>query len=72
MVVVNFKLTDVGRVELEIAKPEKFETLLRKCATKAGLELGGVIAIKNSKVITGDDMVTDGDEIDVFPAISGG
>lgn len=72
MVVLNLKLTDVGRVELEIVKPEKFETVLRKCAVKAGLELGGVIAIRSSKVITGKDMVTDGDVIDVFPAISGG
>jgi molybdopterin converting factor small subunit len=72
MVVVNFKLTDVGRVELVIVKPEKLESVLRKCTAKSGLELGGIIAIRKSRVIKGNDVVEDGDEIDVFPAISGG
>jgi len=72
MVVINFKLTDVGRVELAIVKPEKLESVLRICAAKSGLELAGIIAIRKSRVIKGNDVVEDGDEIDVFPAISGG
>lgn len=72
MVVVHFKLTDVGKVEIEIAKPERLEDVLQRCAAKANIQIGGIIAIRNGGVIQGSDMVANGDEIDAFPAISGG
>lgn len=72
MVTVNFKLSEAGSVRLDIAGPEKLEQVLEQCAARAGIELGGVIAVRNGRVITVQNLVADGDEIDVFPAISGG
>lgn len=72
MVVVHFRLTEAGRVEIEIARPERLEDILLKCAAKAKIQLGGIIAIRNGSVIQRSDLVESGDEIDIFPAISGG
>ncbi len=72
MVVVHFRLTEAGRVEIEIPKVERLEDVLEKCAAKAKIQLGGIIAVRNGSVIQKSDLVGNGDEIDIFPAISGG
>lgn len=72
MVTVNFKLTDIGRIEVSIEKHETLAIVLQQCTVQAGVELGGIIAIREGKVLKKSDLVGDGDEIDVFPAISGG
>lgn len=72
MVKIHFKLSEVGTVSLDIAGTEKLEEVLERCAAKAGIEIGGVIAVRNGRVITGHASVDNGDEIDIFPAISGG
>lgn len=72
MVTVNFKLTDIGRIEIALVKQETLATVLQQCRRQSGIELGGIIAVRCGKVITKNDLVQDGDEIDVFPAISGG
>jgi sulfur carrier protein ThiS len=45
---------------------------LLQCRSLTGIEIGGVIAIRQGQVITKNSIVEDGDEIDIFPAISGG
>ena len=72
MVKVTFKLSDAGTVNIEIDQPEKFDKVIKRSAQLADVELGGFIAVRNGKVITADDLVEQNDEIDVFPAISGG
>lgn len=72
MVTVNFKLTDMPPVQLTLDREERFERILEHCAAKTRVEIGGVIAIRKNRVITGSDLVRDHDEIDVFPALSGG
>ncbi|SMC54715.1 Sulfur carrier protein ThiS (thiamine biosynthesis) [Desulfocicer vacuolatum DSM 3385] len=72
MPVLNFKLTNKDKVTLEISEPQKLGKLLPVAAQKAGIKLGGFIAIKNGKVITREHLVENGDEINIFPAISGG
>lgn len=72
MVTVNFKLTDIGRIEIPLGTQETLATVLQQCRRQSGIELGGIIAVRCGKVITKNDLVQDGDEIDVFPAISGG
>jgi len=72
MVKVTFKLSDAGTVNLEIDQPVKFDEVIKRSALMANIELGGFIAVRNGKVITTDDIVEQNDEIDVFPAISGG
>lgn len=72
MVTVNFKLTDIGRIEIALRRQETLATVLQQCRRQSGIELGGIIAVRCGKVITKNDLVQDGDEIDVFPAISGG
>ena len=72
MVTIHFKLTDIGRLEVAIEKPETLVAVLRQCTAQAGLELGGIIAIREGVVLQDSDLVRDGDEIAVFPALSGG
>lgn len=72
MVGVNFKLTDIGRIVVSLEKDQTLATVLQQCTGQAGIELGGIIAIRQGKVLKESDLVEDGDEIDVFPAISGG
>lgn len=72
MVSVHYKLTDIGRIEIRIENPETLEEVLQRCSSRAGLDPGHIIAIRNGNVIKGSDLVEDADVIDVFPAISGG
>lgn len=69
---VNFKLSEAGSVSLGIDGHIQLEEVLQRCATKAGLELGGYIAIRSRRVISSGTLIGNEDEIDVFPAISGG
>ena len=72
MIIVTFRLSEAGRVEIPLAGPEKWGALVNRCAARAGVELGGILAVRNGTLLLGHDLVEDGDEIDVFPAISGG
>jgi sulfur carrier protein ThiS len=72
MVIIDFKMTDIGRVEVAVEKQQPLEMVLLQCSKLTGIEIGGVIAVRQGQVITKNSIVEDGDEIDVFPAISGG
>ena len=72
MVSFDFKLTEGGKVDFPLSAPEKLDTVVKQCAAGEGLSLGGYIAVRNGKVITGDTLVAAGDSVDIFPAISGG
>ena len=72
MVTFNFRLTERGKVEFPLARPETLDTVLQQCATGEGIILGGYIAVREGTVITAKNLIADGDVIDVFPAISGG
>jgi len=72
MVRVTFKLTDAETVELHLDEPQHFAAVLKESAEKAGVEIGGVIAVCRGKVISLDEVIDINDSIDVFPAISGG
>lgn len=72
MVIVNFRLSEIGRVEISLNDPEKWETLVKRCAARSGFEPGTILAVRRGTLLQGDDLIADGDEIDVFPALSGG
>ena len=72
MVTVNFRLTEAGEVNVELNEPQPLATILDKAASRAGIELGGVIAVRSGQAITLDTPINDDDIIDVVPAISGG
>ncbi len=72
MVKVNFKLSDLKPLEIQIDKPETLAHVLALCREKTSMDIGEFISIKNSRVITLDQIVKNNDEIDIFPAISGG
>ena len=72
MVKVTFKLSDTGTVTIKIDQSVRFDKVLKKAARIAGVKLGGFIAVRNGQIITVDDPVDPDDEIEVFPAISGG
>ena len=72
MVLVNFKLTEKAPVELQLTQPELLSIVLEKSSKLARLKLGGVIAVRNGKVVSLNEFIHQSDEIDVFPALSGG
>lgn len=72
MVIINFKMTDIGRVKVAVEKQQPLSMVLLQCSNLTGTEIGDVIAIRQGQVITKNSIVEDGDVIDVFPAISGG
>lgn len=72
MVTVNFKLHDTGTVKVKVNGAEALENILQRCSVNAGYGLGGYIAVRENRVITDSELVKDFDEIDVFPALSGG
>ena len=72
MVIVNFRLSEIGRIEISLDSPESWETLVERCAARSGLPLGGTLAIRRGTLLQPRDLIEDGDEIDVYPALSGG
>jgi len=72
MVTIHFRLTDTGRLQIPVEKPETLSAVLRQCTAQADFEPGGMIAIRKGRVLKESDLVQDGDEIDIFPALSGG
>lgn len=72
MVILHFRLTDLDEVRVDAAEPQPLIEVLEQAAKQAGIELGSIIAVRSGEVITVEAMVKNGDEIEVFPAISGG
>lgn len=72
MVTVVFKLSEIGTVSLDINEPVPFSRVLQLCAQKTAADIGGVIAVRDGKLISQEDLVHNGDQVDVFPSISGG
>ena len=73
MVKLNFKLSDLKSLEIEIVKPETLAHVLALYRERTSIDdIGGFIATRNSRMITLNQIVEDGDEINIFPAISGG
>lgn len=72
MVAFNFKLTERGRLNFPLSRPERLDTVLQQYADKEGITIGGYIAVREGKVINGKSLIDDEDMIDIFPAISGG
>ena len=72
MVKLSFKMSDVGTVELHLQQPLGFSQVLEQCSRMAGTKIGGVIAVRNGRVISLSDTIGIHDSIDIFPALSGG
>ena len=50
MVTIHFRLTDIGRLEIHIEKPETLRAVLQLCTAQADFALGGIIAICKGRV----------------------
>ena len=72
MVTFNFKLREIGSVHFPLSGPDELDIVLKECAAAEGINLGGYIAIRRSKVIGAKTLIEDGDVVDILPAISGG
>jgi molybdopterin converting factor small subunit len=72
MVAVTFRLSEVGRLEFPLAEAEPWDAVLQRCKAQTGVDPGAVISVRRGAVLGKDDLILDGDEVDVFPAISGG
>lgn len=72
MVTLTFKLTEVGRVGIDLPTSLPLAEVVERGAAASGYRPGGYIAVRDGRVIAPDTMVVDGDQIDIFPALSGG
>lgn len=72
MVVVRFKLADIGPIHLDIGQPEKLKKILQLCSDKHGESIGSVIVIRSGKVCGKLELIEPNDTLEVYPAISGG
>lgn len=77
MVAINFKLSDIGKIEVPLKEDETLVQVLDKAVllaevAPANLKLNGLMVIRRGRVLRENDLLTDLDEIEIFPAISGG
>ena len=72
MVTLCFKLSDRANIEVPLSGPENLGDLLNRVSRDSGIEPGGVIAVRQGKVVAGHQAVEDQDIIEIYPAISGG
>jgi len=63
---------DIGTINVDIHKPEPMAKVLQMCGTQPSVDFATIMAVRNSTIVKRDDLVEDGDSIDIFPAISGG
>lgn len=71
MVTLHFKLSELGTVQMEIDRPVQLAEVLQHAAGGKA-EPGSFIITRGGKVIGGQTLIADGDEITLFPALSGG
>lgn len=72
MVIVRFRLSGAEPVLLPLDTPRRLDEVVQQGAIRAEVALGGYIAVRSGRVITAEMLVSGEDEIDIFPAISGG
>ncbi len=72
MVTVTFKLMELGTSSFALDEPVPFSAVLQRCTQETISDIGGIIAVRNGRLLSHDDLVYDGDHVDVFPAIAGG
>ncbi len=72
MVTLRFKLSDKADLEVPLSTPENLGDLLSRVSRDTGMKIGGVIAVRQGKVVAGHKIVEDQDIIEIYPAISGG
>ncbi len=72
MVTFRFKLSDRADLEIPLSAPENLGDLLDRVSRETDMKLGGVIAVRQGRVVAGHKTVEDQDVIEIYPAISGG
>ena len=72
MVILHFKLSPLGRVDLNLAAPLPLTDLLDRAVDKNGVKIGGTMVVRRGMLLAEDELIYDGDELDIYPALSGG
>lgn len=72
MVILDFRLSQVGRVDFSLAVPLPLSELLARAAAENGAKIGGTMVIRRGRLLGQEDLIYDGDELDIYPALSGG
>jgi len=72
LVTLKFKLSDRDDLVVSLSETETLGDLLSRVSRETGTELGGVIAVRQGKVMARSQIVEDQDIIEIYPAISGG
>lgn len=72
MVSLEFKLSDLGKIDIELDGPLPLGELIRRYGPASGEDAGSYIAVRAGEVIQEDSLIHDGETVILLPAISGG
>lgn len=72
MVIIHFKLSELGTIDINLDSSEEWRVLLSRCPGNNSLGPDNVLAVRDGSVLKAQDLIHEGDVIDVFPALSGG
>jgi molybdopterin converting factor small subunit len=72
VVILNFKLSPLGRVDLNLTAPLSLTDLLTRAADQNGVKIGGTMVVRRGRLLGLDELIYDGDELEIYPALSGG
>jgi len=72
VVILHFKLSPLDRVDLNLASPLPLTDLLDLAVDQNGVKIGGTMVVRRGKLLAEDELIYDGDELDIYPALSGG
>ncbi|MEE4134740.1 MAG: hypothetical protein V2I32_01575 [Desulforhopalus sp.] len=72
MVILHFKLSPLGRVDLNLAAPLALTDLLSRAVEQKDVKIGGTMVVRRGRLLGEDELIYDGDELDIYPALSGG
>ncbi len=72
MIRLDFKLSPLGLVELELAAPLTLAEVLATAAARQKKEVGATMVVRSGCLLRQDELVADGDLLEIYPALSGG
>jgi hypothetical protein len=72
VVILHFKLSPLGRIDLNLTAPLSLTDLLARAADQNGVKIGGTMVVRRGRLLGQGDLIYDGDELEIYPALSGG
>jgi hypothetical protein len=72
VVILHFKLSPLGRIDLNLTAPLSLTDLLARAADQNGVKIGGTMVVRRGRLLGQGELIYDGDELEIYPALAGG